>query len=484
MKITVVPLDSRPCNHAWVEKMAAIADIPLSIFPRHLCGTLHNGLDHERLMDWLDNEISSTTHLIVSADGFTSGGLIQARKALFREEDVYARLESFKAYKKKNPALQIIVFDTIMRTSITSYNKETEIYWAMMNQYSKLLGRIELYHMPEDVASLQKLQDSIPASIIQTYLLSREKKHRLNHYFIDQTKAGIVDFVVLLQEDSMKDGIQQVEQRNLQSKILEYGIQHKALVYNGTDEGTLVLLAKVLCQEKYIAPSLFIHVPHVSILSKIMPFEDRSLVENIDRMIQTIGLRKVHSPLEADFILSIYSEPIPYDLDLNATTPILPNKDETYAHFFQQINEFQSMGKKVAFVDLLHPNGGSLELLKEMDIQEIVAYSAWNTSSNSLGSCLANLVVCFIRPEETTISKRFTEERIIDDCIYQTISRRVINTRSSARGYNIFDLGVHAPQVLDEIYQQIKQDNVLLPEVKFAISMPWNRTFEIDIDVE
>lgn len=484
MKITVIPLDSRPCNHSWVNKFGKIGQINLSIFPKEECGYLHRGLNHQKLMEWLDKEIIDTTHLILSVDGFTSGGLIQARQALFDETTIYERFDKIFEYKKKNPKLQIIVFDTIMRTSITSYNRETERYWSLMNQYSKLLGKIEIYNNDNDREMLNQLSKQIPQSVIDTYLNARRKKHILNQYLIEKTHEGFFESVVLLQEDSMKDGIQQVEQKILEKMIHHYRLDNQVSIYNGTDEGTVVLLAKIICQSMNFQPKVYVHLPNVKILEKIMPFEDRSLHENLSKMFAKIGMIEVDNIENSDFVLSIYSETEPYDLDLNSTKPIYPDKNDEYYRYIDTLNKYISEEKKVAFVDLLFPNGGSPEILSDINIDKLSAYSAWNTASNSLGSCLANMVVCLLNPKESIEAKKFKQERILDDCVYQTVTRRKINVLARDKGINVLDLGENGQLILKMIQNELVKDNQFITTSDYKIQLPWNRTFEIDIDME
>jgi hypothetical protein len=353
-----------------------------------------------------------------------------------------------------------------------------------MNQYSKLLGRIEIYQDAEDREKLTQLTQQIPSSIIDTYLNARRKKHSLNQYLIQKTQEGLFESVVLLQEDSMKDGIQQVEQKILENLIHQYNIENKVSIYNGTDEGTVVLLAKIICQTMNFQPKVYLHLPNQSILTKVMPFEDRTLDENLNKMFAKIGIVQVDDISLSDFVLSLYSEMEPYDLDLNATTPIYPNKSNEYYHYINTMNHYISEGRKVAFIDLLYPNGGSPEILADVNYDQLCAYSAWNTASNSIGSCLANMVVCLINPNESKVSKQFTQERILDDCVYQTVTRRKINVEARKNGINVLDLGNKGHEILEMIQKQMKKDNQFIDSVNYKVQLPWNRTFEIDIDME
>ena len=146
MKITVIPLDSRPCNTVWLNDLAKMAGYELTMYPRALCGDLLVGANFDQMLAWLDDEITDTDYLIVAADGLCSGGLVQARLGQIDAFAVMDRLEVFSEYKKRFPHLKIYVFDTIMRTSITALNKETEKYWGKMNEYSRLLGRTYFFN--------------------------------------------------------------------------------------------------------------------------------------------------------------------------------------------------------------------------------------------------------------------------------------------------------------------------------------------------
>lgn len=482
MKITVLPLDSRPCNHSWVKKFAKLSKLDLAIVPEEDCGNLKQGLDFLKYESWLLEETLTSDYLLVSIDGLVSGGLIQARKAMMEESEAFRTLALLAKIKKQNPSIKILAFDTIMRTSISTTDNATRIYWEKMNRFSKLKGKMYFDYSMETEEELDKLLKEIPEEIVNTYLLARNKKHQVNLKLCDLVKEGVVDQLLLLQEDSMNQGMQQIESDKLMKYVLQHGLEDKILLYNGTDEATVVLLGRALLKAKGLKPKVHVLLSDEQIKEKIMPFEDRELEKNYLNMMNFIGFESVAYE-SAEYVLALYSEAMhDYDLDLESTREIKPELNEKFYEFIDKVNKAILDDKQVEFVDLLYPNGGSYELLERVDYSRLLGYSAWNTSSNSLGSALATIAV---HAYSSTDLRSFLYERIIDDCFYQTYARRQVNVNLLSENVNIYNMNEkEETEALKQINISLKKLVEQTLQTDFKVSLPWSRTFEIDIDVE
>lgn len=477
-KTLIIPLDSRPCNTAWLERLAAEAGVPALIYPRSRCGALHRGADFAGMMSMIEANIADCEYLLISADGLASGGLIQARLGLADPDRLSAELKVLGEYKKRYPELKIYVFDTLMRTSITAYDAESARHWSLVNEYSRLSGE----EGAEESARLRYLEKTIPESVLNRYLRAREIKLRLNLYFLEQTAAGVVDYLIILQEDTAPRGIQKREQEIIADFIKEHGLGNKVKTHNGTDEGGLLLLAKIVNEKRRHSPRVYLLLPEQGVLEKTMLFEDRPFGENLRAMFETAGFVPANDPDSADFILAVYAEKENKDLDLSDFREVLPEKGPRYRAFVRELNNYLAAGKPAGLVDLLFPNGGSPELLGEIDYRALKVYSAWNTASNALGSALCEIAVLTSVPDAD--HEAFKNERIMDDCVYQYIVRRQVNRDLLASGHNIYDLGDLGPKVAARIAGEMEKYRFLVDNRRFRISLPWNRTFEIDIEVE
>ena len=481
-KICIIPLDSRPCNTVWLEQLAREAGFATVMYPRSLCGNLHRGADFVGMMTMIKENVDDCDYLLLAADGLLSGGLVQARLGEIDVDAVLSGLSGFADYKKSNPRLRIYVFDTLMRTSITSYDKESSRYWSLVNEYSVLLGRYQsgaLAVRPE----LAKLEKQIPPALLKRYLRARRIKHRLNMQMLKMVKNDIIDYLIILQEDTCPEGIQKIEQKKIEHYITVNNLGKRVKTYNGTDEGGLLLLARIVNECYRIKPKIHLFLPYKNALEKTMPFEDRLFIDNLRGMFETGGFVFVDDDVAADFILAVYTEKHNRDLDLNEFKEELPavNAPE-YQRFITGLNNYLKAGKNVALVDLLFPNGGSPQLLQAVLYRKLRVYSAWNTASNAMGSALCEIAVLCARPQVN--HTLFRDGRILDDCIYQYYVRRRINQQLAMKGCNIFDLKGDSPEVTERISAEMEKYRYLVNNRRFTLSLPWQRTFEIDIEIE
>lgn len=478
-KVLLVPLDSRPCNTTWVQKFAKRGNLDLVMYPKELCGDLFEKANTEHVFSWIDENIAKTDYLILSLDMLCSGGLVPSRLGEFDIAKAKELINKFRIYKEKNPNLKIYGFDTLMRTTITSYNYQSAKLWAQINKYSKLKGELHIKYNQETEEELNALINEIDSNDLNKFLKTREKKHEMNLYYIDLVINNIFDYLLILQEDSQGNGIQLLEQKIILDKIQNNNLSNKVKLYNGTDEGASVLLAKVLVQTYNIIPNVYIHLPYKDTLDKIYCFEDRHFRENLNNMFDVIGINQTNID-NSDYILSIFAEKEIMNLDLDKYTSFELNKTNEYNKYIKELNYFINEKNNVALLDLTFPNGGSFELLSDINYKKLKGYSAWNTPSNSLGTLLCDMVCYLINENDNT----FTKERILDDCIYQYIVRRRVNEILIDRNINIFNLGEHGKMAIDLIKKEFDKYTNMVDIKSCNIYLPWNRTFEIEIDVK
>lgn len=484
IKVGLIPLDSRPCNTIWIDSLTKIANLELLMYPREKCGTLFKGANIDEIIDWLNKNAQLMDYLIISTDGLCFGGLIQARKAQINLEKVVNQLDIIKELKNKYPKLKIFVFDTLMRIAITTLDKESQIYAPLINEYGRLKGQYHFFKKEEDKKRLEELEKNIPNHLLETYLKARRTKLYLNKYFLSLVKDNIIDRMILLQEDSFPFGIQAIDQEEITNKMEEYNIVDKVEFYNGTDEGAGVLLGRIIVDEYKLNPKVYLHMPNKmkETLDKCHLFEDRPFKENLYKMFETIGLKETKDINEASFVLALYAEEENRDLILDKYIEVLVNKDDDYKNFINNLNTFIKQ-KAVLFVDLFFPNGGSLELLEDINYKELLGYSAWNTSSNSLGTALCNAVAYLVNPSSKT-NQAFLKERIMDDCIYQYVARRMVSEDLVAKGYSVYNLEEASSYALEETKKIMEKYNYLIEHTPYEIKFPWGRMFEIEIKVE
>ena len=477
INIAIVPLDSRPCNHSWLIKLSKIAGINSFIYPLEKCGTLYKKASFLDIITWL-NALDKIDYLILSTDGLCYGGLVQTRTGEVDLDLVKKNINFLKDLKQKHPQLKIYSFDSIMRNSITSLDDESKKYYSLIWEYAVCYGRSHYLKLEKDLKRKEELETLIPINVRNKYLDARQKKLTLNKLFLKLYKDGILDYHILLQEDATPYGIQKMDQDQIINYLEEIGLNDFKF-YNGTDEGGAVLLAKIIGEIYNLKPKISLIYPNKDILKKIHPFEDIEFEVNLFSMLKAIGIEVVDN---SNIYLAIYSENQPYNLRLDKYEIIKPNNDKDYQLFVKKVNDKLNNNDMVFLLDLLFPNGGSPDLLKNFDYHKLSGYSAWNTASNSTGTLLCQLMASLVT-KDSKLNQDFTIERVIDDCIYQYYSRRKTSEELIKEGHSINELHEYGKYAVKKINQYFKEFDIFNLEEKFIFFLPWNRMFEIELNL-
>lgn len=482
IKVGLVPLDSRPVNTTWICDLGKIADVEVIMFPREKSGTLHQGASQDDIIDWIKNNVKNLNYLIISSDALCFGGLVQTRTTTIDANKTIKKLSFIKDLKEEYPHLKIYIFDTIMRLAITMLSDDSIKYYDMMYEYVCLKGKN--YFFPDDVKNkrLKELENIIPNRILNTYLKARSKKREINKYFLSLIKDKIIDHLILLQEDATPYGMQAIDQQYLLKLMNDYQITDKIDFYNGTDEGAAVLLARIIQEESNKKVKTYIHCSYKEVLNNIHYFEDLPFGTNLKKMLNTVHIEICDNIEDADFILAIFGEKNHQMLDVNRYREMPIDKSFEYQQFIKKLNILIKK-KPTILVDLQFANGGNIELLQDIDYLNLMGYSAWNTSSNSLGTALCQ-AVCALVGNNLLSNKYFLMERIMDDCVYQYIVRRKINERLMDNNISIHDLSNSSKKVLENIEQLLHEYDNMIDYHNYSVNLPWNRTFEVEIKIK
>ncbi|MGD9886346.1 MAG: DUF4127 family protein [Bacilli bacterium] len=483
--VGLIPLDSRPCNYDWVIALAKMANINLITMEKNLLGTLHSKLDFTAIQNFLKNEVNHLDYLICPIDSLISGGLIQSRKANYSVEELDYKIKFLKSLKTLNPKLKIYAFDTVLRTSISTFDEKTTQYWKLINEFSRYKGQFLRYKNPSDYEKFQEISSKIPIDILKTYEIARIKKHEVNKIILDLLKQNKIDFLLLLQEDSMPNGLQTLEHDLLEAKIKEGQLATKAWLYNGTDEASCFILAKIIREIRKQDLTYFLLHPNEELLKNPLPFEDRPYIENLQKMTSILSMKRTDDFASASFVLAVFQSNNSQKMEVcDREKPLEISFDPDTLAFIDKLNIILKDNIPVFLLDINAPNGACYQLLKQIDFLKLKGFSGWNTASNATGSLLATaLITCDKHFTNHELCHQFLLERIIDDCFYQDIVRPKIHQYLHSNLLNIFDF-----KPSKELIQLLQTNLHALSDPLFPLNynacFPWNRAFEIKITIE
>jgi hypothetical protein len=476
MKISLLPLDSRPCNTLFPQKLAAIAGLSLNMPDPGFLDYFTRPAYGPYISQWLIEEAAKTDYFIISLDMLVYGGLIASRQGGTAAADSIEKLEIVRELKRINPGLKIFAFNVIMRTSITTLDEKSKSYWLLINEYCRLKGLND--------PGLSEIEDQIPPDILNSFLALRDRNHQVNLKAVELLNENILDCLLLLQEDTSSGGLQQLEQKKLTERAASSAAE-RLFLHNGADEAGMLLLGRVLnTRSKASIHWAFLYPPGQDMIAS---YEDRPFKENIESQIRACGLFPAPKA-EAGMHMLVLPPKSGGQYD-----PFTQNEkpgdydDAELDAMVQIIQEYTNAGGIVGLLDVAYANGGHdrfMQNLKHRGVfKKIAAYAAWNTAANSLGTVLGQLTCYYhsVKKGDTIrANERFTLERYLDDCVYQTLVRPKIDRDLAKRGINKFNLGAEKGGVEKQIYGELKSR---AGEPEFTFRLPWPRTFEAIIEI-
>jgi hypothetical protein len=486
LNIAYIPIDERPCNYDFLLKASQIGNFNLNMPERNSLGKfLLPGNIHE-IKEWLLT-IRNAEYLILSMDMLLYGGLIASREYAIDCLEESAIRDSLKSFRKNNPAAKVYAFNIIMRTSISIKDDETARYWKYINEFSKLIHEEE-----KNASRIQTLKELIPKKLLCNYLQVRKRNHENNNFSIKLVEEGLVDFLVLGQEDCSKEGIHINEQYKLKERIQAERLEEQILIMTGADELGQVFLARALNDRgKFKCGRVIYDVE--SNKRAVSQFENLPLEDTMDLHIKACCFDG--EAVEEDYVFYVvtprYYDSFVDDASMKTLTKMNIKEVADESRLMKLISE-----KKTILFDLCHANGGCnalMQFLKDKNmLNKLFGYTAWNTSSNSIGTGLMIYAL-----HKFTDGKRieqlyeFTLERIVDDYIYQRIVRQKISSKLTADGENIFRFknGSYSGELNRLLQKEIEEYkpcllNDSIKGFSFEADFPWERVFEISINIE
>ncbi len=446
MKIGFVPIDNRPVCYTLPEIIAGIdEEIEFYIPDRKFLGDLKKCADINKLFEWLKS-LPELDAIVLSLDTLAYGGLIPSRRCPETFEQIKSRIETLKNILLEKKC-KIYAFSSIMRISNNNYNEEEKEYWS---KWGKKI--FDYSYQTHKLGCESCITNIIPSDILDDYIETRKRNFEINKIYLEWQKQGLFDTLIFSKDDCAEFGFNVQE-----AKLLE---QMGGFTKTGADEIPLSLLSRAIEGEIKICP-IFLEPDEKDLISN---YEDVSIEKSVLGQIELAG-GIVTEPEKADIIIYIN------------------NFREKQGEIVMKVNTesfsktFCSPDKPYMIADVRFANGADNNFVKELfknkiDDKNFYGYSAWNTSANTLGSLICGAKVKYLAKKYNTDAfKKLQITRFLDDWAYQA------NIRQSLTNPNIENL---SDKMKD--YEKIVSE-VLNTEINAKYTYPWERLFEVEIEL-
>ncbi|MCX7780770.1 MAG: DUF4127 family protein [Negativicutes bacterium] len=503
-EILLVPLDSRPPCTQYLEQVGAIAHVAVKMPPASLLDNYRKPADKAAIREWLLDNSKHAETAIISMDMLVHGGLVTSRLNAGSDEDIQKSLELLQEIRRRNPRLKLYAFSIIPRLLIAD-TQDNARYQKDMAKYSVQKDLLLTFENPLALKKLQKLEAKLPADLIRRYTALYARNYEVNLALVDMVKNNIIDGLIIGQDDGQPFGLPNIAKSRIEHYIRQSGLEQKVIVTRGTDEVALTLLGRIIAQNAAYSPKIHVRYSHPDAASVIMPFMPHSVETTVNEKIRIIN--GVKTALEhADYVLYVH-----------IGTGGLGNS--SYRQAVREVKALMGSGRPVALVDLTENYYATETLLpwlidQDINPMSLAAYCGWNTTSNSIGTALAQIAVFGAHPPSLQAAGpaiatqhanwEFLISRLLDDWHYQKEIQPVINKQLMVLGINPYQLDKHYAAINDAIQRQIRERantlysrhlrsqsatidtadgplKVTFANLEVTARLPWDRTFEVRV---
>lgn len=468
--ILVIPIDNRPITYSLTSDITKVhKSLNLSMPDRKLLGGLIEKANIDEILSWIKNQEENDL-IIISLDTIAYGGLVSSRRGNESFDEIKDRAETLKNIlkekKSKNPNLKIYATSSIMRISNNNVNEEEKEYWNVWG--TRIFSYSYHQHKSRRLKEYNCVNNIIPKEILDDYLDTRKRNFEINKLYLTWLEENILDYLIYSKDDTGEFGLNVEEAEILDNEIKKRNL--KAIVKTGADEIPLALLTKGLTIDEKI--KIKIEYKNPNSIDLISRYEDISVKQCVIDQIK-IGIENVEIvDVNPDIILYVNNfdkkqgDLVFQDIINKTTTPM---KNYSIPYMIADIN---------------NANGSDNNLIEEIldkkFNENLLSYSGYNTSANTIGSAICFGITTYLAKKTNNLNKENHKNllaiRFLDDWGYQANIRKFVQESkdfNKALSDNLNNLKTFE----DKVKKYLNHDFVT------HYNLPWNRSFEIEINL-
>ncbi len=487
--IAFVPLDDRPVTAELPVMLGRIAGVRVETPPARDLGRYFVRGDSDAIGRWLNHATRDPQigAFVVSADMLAYGGLIASRAPGAPYADARSRLMQLRATRTARPNAWIAVFGTVMRLAPTGAPAAGGFFagypvWTYLQQYANLHDP----PLPSEAATAERLRQEIPPATLDAYLQTRARDVAVDEFLLDLTVDGTLDRLVLGQDDAGPVGLHVKDVRALQSIVRDRNLESRVAIEPGADELGMALVANAIARHARWQPRIAVRYSTPAGALYQDPLEFQPVSSAVDGLIALCG--GVRDDERPDVVLYVRIPETSAAQDDAFVAAMTADATAGRSVALADLSFLQSYATQKAFAERLLDAGVAARL---------DAYAAWNTNANTVGTALAEAVAAGAgrrtHSYDALAHRTFTFVRFLDDYVFHDDVRAGLNGLLAGQG--IVDRSVLAPDVAATLSERNRallwnRAETLLAQLDpgyhiaaIEIQLPWDRTFETQINV-
>lgn len=472
--------------------------------------------DTAAVAEWLLTEADQAVGAVVAIDTLAWGGLIPSRQSGNDLGAALRGLDALRAFRRRHPDKPLLAFSSIQRINRDDDDGEEPAYFRSFGK--RIFRRSVLEHRSaasalegEEPAELERLRGEIPATVWEDVLAIRSRTHAVNLAALDLVAEGVLDVLVLNQDDTTTWGLNVQERARLEREVRSRGLGARVFVYPGADEVAQVLIARLAARLRGRRPKVAAFYASRGGAAVQTGYEDRPLGDLVVTHVRAAGGLMAAPAVAPDVYLALNSPSraqghgglalsLAYDEHglitaeqrawIEAVEAPVIGLDRSIEAFVDTVASLLGEGQRVSVADVAHTNGADDELMSGLHeagcLPLLSGYGGWNTAGNALGSAVALGCIASLDVEPAALRRAVTA-RFLDDWLYQTRVRTRLLLQPELHA---FGLGGFIPEhrrqdVADQARAWLDEELAAKawPFRVGHLALPWQRVFEIDYDL-
>ncbi len=492
-KIVFVPLDDRPCNKLFPQYLFGNADIAFTVFQE--LGEKKKPAEQEKVKAFLLRECRDAFGLVLSMDMLLYGGLLPSRLHRLDKETLREQAGLLRRLRQENPKLLIFGFQTIMRCPTYSSSVEEPDYYGICGHEIYKSGELshrQMLGLPLDEDPEEVHRRILPGAL-EDYLTRRECNVTMDEETLSYVEDGTLDWLVFPQDDCSPYGYAALDQQRVLGKVRDRGLEERVAVYPGADEVGMTLVSRMLNTLYGKRPKAYVKYAADSARKLIPLYEGSPLAGTIRKHLESAGCQETDCLEEAQIVLAMSAAGVMEEAQWQPSQKAEYRRGRNLEAFTDFLLEMKRAGKIVTLADNAYANGGDLELVRMLNeknmLMELDGYAGWNTSSNTLGTAIAEGVAAYYQGK-TSAHRNFMAERYLEDAGYCSVARQQVVKAAGDKGLESFflkekqgvfsrlaetELKLFAADCLSSVADRLRI---------LHLSMPWERAFEVELRAE
>lgn len=492
--IAFVPLDDRPVTLQLPLMLGRVAGQPLITPPLPLLGHYLRPGDPDAILAWLESPATAgVSAVIASTDMIAYGGLVASRTPGAAGLDLAVpRLRRLAQLKALRPGAFVGAFGTIVRLAPTGLpgNGQVSGYWASGETVDAIAAYANLPDPPANPAQAAKaarLRAQIGDTVLDEYLDVRRRNLEVDEWAVQFVAAGGFDRLVIGQDDAGPTGLHLRDVAALDAEVRESGVEERVSIEPGADELGMVLVARAFVRNVGWLPKVRVVYSRPDGGAVQDRLEYVPIDATIERLIAACGAQRVAAG---------------GDVLLYVRVPETGDADETA--FENLLAGDVAAGRSVTVADLsfLSDGPGEAQRLLTQDLiargiaGKIDGFASWNTTANTVGTSLAAALAAGAGRRAGTFDPlaqaEFLLDRYADDYAFHQFVRPALNELLRGRDIDTTLLRADVAREASSLNRELLWPRALellaqiFPAYRDAgltITLPWERTFETEIDV-